>query len=166
MKPSVLKWFVLLTLLAVTVWLTLTAPQEQTQQGVVKPIQPNSTNTVTAIKTTPSETMTLLTKRKRVEEVVDIFAPPVKTIQPVVIPPIKMVKPVKPAVSLPFRYIGQLQEESSILFFFMEGQTLHLIKTGDVINNLFRLDTFDAESKVLTWRHLPTNEIHKMSIQR
>lgn len=168
-KGNIKTWFVLLALLALTLVLVWQAPELE-QTDVVKASKvtvEQAPTTVTLAEAMPSASPVLLTPRQYGQDTVDLFSSPVK---PKLAPAPAVKKPIEitpqQRVELPFRYVGMFRSGPATTLFVMEGPKLFLVQEGDVVSQHFRLQRIDIVKNELVWRHLPSNETHKMSMDQ
>ncbi|WP_189941771.1 secretion system X translation initiation factor [Sulfuriferula thiophila] len=93
-------------------------------------------------------------------KIVDLFTSKSWYVPP---PPPKPAPPPPPAAPpLPFTYIGKLVEDGAITVFLSKQDRNYVIKTGDVIDGTYRVDTVMASALTLTY--LPLNIKQSMPI--
>lgn len=69
--------------------------------------------------------------------------------------------PEEPRVSVPFVYLGQLQDETATTTAFLQlGGDAVAVATGERINNQWQLD--DITHDTLVFRHLPSQQLHTL----
>lgn len=88
---------------------------------------------------------------------INIF--PQQTWQPPPPPPQPPPKPSAPA--LPFLYKGQLSEGESIVVFLDQQSRQLVVKEGDLIDNLYRVETVTPQQVVFTY--LPLKQQQRLS---
>lgn len=80
--------------------------------------------------------------------------------------PVAIAQPAPPpppmAPPLPFAYIGKLGEEGNTTVFLSMGERNLVVKPGDVIDNVYRLDQVNDNAVMLT--HLPTGMQQSLAI--
>lgn len=83
-------------------------------------------------------------------------------------PPRPKVAPAPPppppsAPPLPFRFMGSMKESAtSTLVFLSRDDRLYSVRTGDVLDRTYRIESIEADS--VTFVYLPLNETQKLSI--
>jgi hypothetical protein len=85
--------------------------------------------------------------------------PPPPPATPTVLPP----PPPPSAPSLPFRFIGMLEQKSDRpTAFLAKGEALHVVRVGDVIDNMYRIESLSPAQVVLTY--LPLDQRQTLSV--
>jgi hypothetical protein len=52
---------------------------------------------------------------------------------------------------LPFRFVGMLEQDSQPTAFLAKGEALHVVRVGDVIDNVYQVESFSPTEVVLTY---------------
>jgi len=174
-NETVKRWSIIGGLLAITIWLAMTAPEESDSYDVVGVSANRSDNKV---KKDPQSTEELgdrnpdeikLTERSALnDKPFDIFAtqkaPIIKKVVPKVKkqPQIKTTAATPRAPRIPFRYIGQLAEKGRVKLFLMEGEALHIVSKGDNIGKTYRVADVNVDE--INLLYLPLNITQVMNI--
>jgi hypothetical protein len=148
---------VLVATLAAVVWVREPEP-------VSALVAPAKEKVVRRSGVSPSSHVALekLHKREMGEEakIADVFQAKSWYIPP---PPPKPVPPPPPAPPpLPFTYLGKLQEEGRLTVFITKQDRHYAVKTGDMIDGEYRVDSVEAQRVVFTY--LPLNMQQTLSI--
>lgn len=124
-------------------------PAATTEQGALADLRSTA-----AASVTPAPTSTAA----RVPHA-DLFAahswyvaPPVPA-APVMPPRAAMPPPAPVAPPLPFRFIGSLDDNRQLLAFLLRGEQLYSVRTGDVIDGVYRVE--DVQQTGMTLTYLP-----------
>jgi len=90
------------------------------------------------------------------------YRPPVAV--PVVQAPPPQPQVVRPmAPPLPFQFIGRMDDSQRLQVFLLSGDRLHVVTTGDVIDNLYRVERIDAGQMILIY--LPMKVSQSLSME-
>lgn len=74
-------------------------------------------------------------------------------------PPVSAPAEEKPTVPpLPFRYGGRYEENGQTTLFLMEGDRVHSVKPGSIINGTYRVDRIEKTTLALTYLPLSTEQ--------
>lgn len=97
----------------------------------------------------------------------DLFAPHSWYVAPapapvVVRPVVAPVAPQPMAPPLPFRFIGKLDDSQRLQVFLLNGERLHVVTVGDVIDGTYRVERIDAQQLTLTY--LPMQQSQLLAI--
>src|SRR5690606_23757372 len=118
------------------------------QQGELAALRTLATKSVSA---TPSEVASAAPAAPA-----DLFAPHswyvATPAQPVVVRPgAAPVAPQPVAPPLPFSFIGKLDDSQRLQIFLLNGERLHVVTVGDVIDGTYRVERIDPQQLTLTY---------------
>jgi hypothetical protein len=159
------RWLLLLVLLAVTLVLVWKAPKSGQEAQLVSASR-DITESAKELRQSQLVSEEIVLRQRQIAiEKIDLFDVPTTKL-----PVSELPKPIKTElinpITIPFRYIGMLEEKQQTTLFLMGGRTLYLVKEGDTVKEHFQLKSIDMANKQLIWLYLPLNEIHEMSIEK
>lgn len=87
---------------------------------------------------------------------------PAKSPKPVVLPVLPTVIPKPTSPVLPFTYLGKLNDAGQVTVFLSAGSKSFVVKTGDVVAQVYRID--EIKPPTMTMTYLPLNIKQTMPI--
>lgn len=66
--------------------------------------------------------------------------------------------PAPSAPALPFRFLGRLDDSQAVQVFLQQGDRLHSVRVGDVIENTYRVERIQAAQMILTYLPLQVSQ--------
>lgn len=157
------RWLVLGGLLALTLYLAWNSPQPGPQSETGLASAPTSNRTAFITDNHPSTTapishdFRLVPRAQVLDNVVDIFAPPVIKSPPQVNfkPAVKQPAPAPQAPPLPFTFVGKISEAGGVKVFLQANNVVYSLKTGDIFAQQYQLT--GVENGKLSLLYLPLN---------
>lgn len=167
MNDSIKRWAILMGLLAVTVWLVFNAPQAEklSESEVVEVVERSHRQQILTQTNSVTESLRLLDRNEQKPNTVDLFGVEQKKVAvpvPIAIKKRPIVKHKPTAPRIPFKYIGQLEEQGVIKIFLMEDTSLHIVRNGQKIGKDYRLINITKEA--ISLRYLPLNMTQKLEL--
>ena len=153
------RWLVLGGLLALTLYLVWNSPQPSPQLETRLASAPTSNRTafITNNPAPISHDFRLVPRAQVLDNVVDLFAPPViKSPPPVTFKPVvKQAAPPPQAPPLPFTFVGKISEAGGTKVFLQANNVVYSLKTGDIFAQQYQLT--GVENGKLSLLYLPLN---------
>ncbi|NQZ53775.1 MAG: hypothetical protein HRT93_05920 [Piscirickettsiaceae bacterium] len=171
-NETIKRWVILASLLLLTLWLVWNTPQSDSDTVIVKPTLIAEKISVAQAKSLRDDikndnVLALLQRQSFKGKSVDLFDTPVNKQQQIkkmsnIKPVVKPVAKRPTAPPLPFKYIGKLIENDVIKVFLLQGEALHIVSEGDIVDKHYQLKDIDGEQ--LRWLYLPLNITQNMNI--
>lgn len=160
-----IKWWFLGGGLLLTLWLVWQAPPAtDNDTEVITTVQPIVKPDSGEIETQSQSPV--LVERQSPEMISDLFrTPPNPIVVRDEVPQATISSKQEALPPIPFRYIGRMEKNESLIVFVMDGNALHILEAGDSPREDYQLEAIDLAAGELRWRHLPTQKIRNMDIQ-
>ncbi len=164
---------VLWVALAATIWLTLqtsrqeedlvkvntvrVAKQQASNQSITRP------HAIRTVHTDENQDFQLKARAKESQPYFNLFAAPAKSMQPA---EIELVKPELPsAPSLPFKYMGMIEESGESKVILEDGDDVLALKAGDQFAEDYKLISINKAAKSIEILYLPMNIIQTLAVR-